>query len=107
MKTFIYCLYSAEICVLCCVVLCCVVGGGVVWCGVVWFDYTIEFVHILVLYRMYAGDGEQRPLTDPPGDVISMSAIYVVTGSKGITVRDGMEATSQEILVLHPGEFEG
>ena len=81
-----------------------------VWCGVVWCGVITqmnEYVHIVVLYRMYAGDGEQRPLTDPPGDVISMSAIYVVTGSKGITVRDGMEATSQEILVLHPGEFEG
>ena len=79
------------------------------WCGVVWcgaLTQMNEYVHILVLYRMYAGDGEQRPLTDPPGDVISMSAIYVVTGSKGITVRDGMEATSQEILVLHPGELK-
>ena len=35
-----------------------------------------------------------------------MSAIYVVTGSKGMTVRDGMEANSQEIMILHPGEWK-
>ena len=33
-----------------------------------------------------------------------MNAIYVITGSKGITVREGLEGNSQEIMTLHPGK---
>ena len=66
--------------------------------------YTTTLHHHTPHPTTSTGDGEQRPLSDPPGDILSMSAIYVVTGSKGITVRDGKEASSQEILILHPGE---
>lgn len=51
-----------------------------------------------------AGDGEQRPLADPPGDTLFVNAVYVVTGSKCISVREGLDSSSEEIMTLHPGK---
>lgn len=50
------------------------------------------------------GDGEQRPLADPPGDCIPVNSTYVVTGVTGAVVREGVETTSQEITSLNTGD---
>ena len=53
---------------------------------------------------MYAGNGVQRPLADPPGDVLAVNAMYVVTGSNGLVVREGPEQSSLELMTLHRGK---
>jgi hypothetical protein len=50
------------------------------------------------------GDGEQRPLVVPPGDSLTINAVYEVTGCNGAVVREGLETTTQEITVLNTGE---
>ena len=48
------------------------------------------------------GDGEHRPLADPPSDVFPIRAIYAVTGSGGALVRDGPEVRTLETLLRCP-----
>ena len=49
------------------------------------------------------GDGEQRPLSDPPGDILAINATFVITGSKGAVVRDSLDSESQELMTLPSG----
>ena len=56
---------------------------------------------------MLTGDGEQRPLSDPPGDILTINAIFVITGSKGAIVRDSLDSESQELMTLPSGACAG
>ena len=52
------------------------------------------------------GDGEHRPLADPPSEIFPIHAIYAVTGSGGALVRDGPEVRDLIIALGIPTEPE-
>ena len=67
-------------------------------------SFIHSLIHSLTYSFIHTGNGVQRPLADPPGDVLAVNAMYVVTGSNGLVVREGPEQSSLELMTLHRGE---